>query len=151
MKQRGRAAERLASGVCMNLISAGSARNTRGDSRDGTAMVSASLITWSLAAAGGYPKGQLTLGYAEFSVATGKLVTIAGAWQGTLAMSQPKPPGQPAYLPTDFPYVLWTSPDAETLIGVTNGQAVILSDGRSQPILWPSTLAAEGVFPSATW
>jgi hypothetical protein len=66
-------------------------------------------------------------GFAEFSAATGKLVTIL-ARQTRRTMS-------------GVPYLLWASPSATVLIGTVDGRGVVVRDGREQSIPWSSSIA----------
>jgi hypothetical protein len=66
-------------------------------------------------------------GFAEFSAATGKLVTILGRQTGRTM--------------SGVPYLLWASPSATVLIGTVDGRGFVVRDGREQTIPWSSGIA----------
>jgi hypothetical protein len=97
---------------------------------------------WSIEAKG-YPRGPVTQGFGEFSLSTGKLVTILGAVRAPLSFTGSQPsPYQVATSDDVFPLLLWTSQDAQVTIGLTDGgHAVVVRDGRARRIPWPLSIA----------
>jgi hypothetical protein len=109
---------------------------------------------WSIEAKG-YPRGPVTQGFGEFSVATGKLVAILGAVRAPISLegSSPNPYDQ-ATTEDVFPFLLWASPDARVTIGLTDGgHAVLVRDGRTRRIPWPLSIAIPfgSNVPGAAW
>jgi hypothetical protein len=109
---------------------------------------------WSIESKG-FPRVPVTQGFGEFSVATGKLVTILGAIRAPLSLAggQPNPYNQQV---TDdvFPFLLWASADARVAIGLTDGgHAVVVRDGRVKRIAWPVSIAIpyDSNVPGVAW
>jgi hypothetical protein len=111
---------------------------------------------------GGFPKGRVTQGFAEFSAKTGKLIAILGAWRAPLPTVRVKdllasPAGRSATVTvvnqTALPYLLWASADGTTVIGTANGRGIAVHDGRSQVIPWSSRIGvpAGSNVPGAAW
>ena len=74
-------------------------------------------------------------GFAEFSVRTGKLVAFLGAVRGPWVFKEPN-----GYLEWVFPTLLWASSDAQVTIGLTDGHAVVVRDGRTQRSPMPDSI-----------
>ena len=89
---------------------------------------------WSFEAKG-WPTGPVTQGFAEFSVRTGKLVAFLGAVRGPWVFKEPN-----GYLEWVFPTLLWASSDAQVTIGMTDGHAVVVRDGRTQRSPMPDSI-----------
>jgi hypothetical protein len=109
-----------------------------------------------------YPKGPVTQGFAEFSVTTGKLITILGAWRtplptirvhGELSSSGNSGPTITVVNLDALPRLLWASADGTTVIGTANGRGITVHDGRSQAIPWSALIAvpAGSSVPGAAW
>jgi len=111
---------------------------------------------------GGFPRGAVTQGFAEFSARTGKLITILGAWRAPLPTARVKDPllspgGRSATVTVlnraALPYLLWASADATTVIGTANGRGIAVGGGLSQVFPWSSRIAvpAGSSVPGAAW
>jgi hypothetical protein len=107
-----------------------------------------------------YPQGPVTQGFAEFSAATGRLITILGAWRAPLptarvqlSLSGTGGPMTTVVNVTALPRLLWASGDAATVIGTANGRGITVHDGRTQAIPWSSliTVPAGSSVPGAAW
>ena len=100
----------------------------------------------------------MTQGFAEFSAATGKLITILGAWRAPLPTTQVSPllggAGKVTVLnQAALPYLLWASPDGTTVIGTANGRGIVADAGRAQSIPWSARITVPGgsAVPGAAW
>lgn len=109
---------------------------------------------WSIEAKG-YPRGPVTQGFGEFSVATGKLVAILGAVRAPVSQAGTPPnPYDQAVTDDVFPFLLWASPDARVTIGLTDGgHALLVRDGRTRRLPWPLSIAIpfDSNVPGAAW
>jgi hypothetical protein len=109
---------------------------------------------WSTEAKG-LPQGPVTQGFGEFSVATGKLVTILGAIRAPISLEgKSANPYQQSVTDDVFPFLLWTSQDAQVTIGLTDGgHAVLVRDGQTLRIPWPLSIAipSGANAPGAAW
>jgi hypothetical protein len=94
-----------------------------------------------------FPAGSVTQGVGEFSAATGKLITILGAFSAPVATVE-----NGVNVITD-PLLLWASPDAKTLIIEDDGHVFAVADGHRQAIPWSAdTSTALGAnVPGAAW
>lgn len=112
--------------------------------------------------AGAYPTGPVTQGFAEFSAATGKLITILGASRAPLPTTRVSPvtlgPSAGSGTVTvvnqaALPYLLWASPDGTTVIGTANGRGIVAGRGGAQSIPWSSRITVPGgsSVPGAAW
>jgi hypothetical protein len=113
---------------------------------------------WKTSRVGTYPEGPVTQGFAEFSAATGKLITILGAWRAPLPTTQVSPllggAGKVTVLnQAALPYLLWASPDGTTVIGTANGRGIVADAGRAQSIPWSARITVPGgsAVPGAAW
>jgi hypothetical protein len=73
-----------------------------------------------------------TVGFAEFSAGTGKLVSVLSASHTQLRMA-PGTPAAGASVVTSS-YLLWANPDATTVIGLLDGRAVLFAGGRTRTL-----------------
>jgi hypothetical protein len=99
-----------------------------------------------------FPSTPLTQGIGEFSAKTGKLITIIGAWHAPVLVPATTPRGLRVDEIT-YPYLLWASPDASTLIGEAGGHAFVVRNGHRQPIPWSANIstALSSSAPGAAW
>jgi hypothetical protein len=109
---------------------------------------------WSIEAKG-FPKGQVTQGFGEFSVTTGRLVAILGQVRAPISLAaSPANPYQQETSAGNFPFLLWASADAQVTIGLTDGgHAVLVRDGRTRRLPWPLSIAIpyDSAAPGAAW
>jgi len=109
---------------------------------------------WSIEAKG-FPKGQVTQGFGEFSVTTGRLVAILGQVRAPISLAaSPANPYQQETNAGNFPFLLWASADAQVTIGLTDGgHAVLVRDGRTRRLPWPLSIAIpyDSAAPGAAW
>jgi hypothetical protein len=93
------------------------------------------------------PSAPVTQGFGEFSATTGKLIAILGAWRAPVST-----PESGVNVIT-FPYLLWASPDASTVIGEAGGHAFVVRNGHRQSIPWSANIstALSSSAPGAAW
>jgi hypothetical protein len=90
--------------------------------------------------------GTVTEGFAVFSAATGKLITILD--------SQRAPLYGPAGGGYTVPYLMWSNSDGTVLIGTVGGKTVVIDNGQVRTIPWSSDIAVDvgaGFPPLASW
>ena len=94
-----------------------------------------------------FPAGPVTQGVGEFSVATGKLITVLGAFSGPVTKPED---GATAIID---PILLWASPDAKTLIVEDDGHVFAIGNGHKQTIPWSADIstAIGANVPGAAW
>jgi hypothetical protein len=99
-----------------------------------------------------FPTTPVTQGIGEFSATTGKLITILGALRARMLAPATEPGGFRVTVIT-YPYLLWASPDASTLIGEAGGHAFVVRDGHRQPIPWSASIstALGSSAPGTAW
>jgi len=98
------------------------------------------------------PTGPVTQGVGEFSVRTGKLITVLGAVRAPVVTTVTVPGGLQASEEI-APLLLWASPDASILIGVSGSHAFVVRNGHRLPIPWPASvaMAISSPVPGAAW
>jgi len=99
-----------------------------------------------------FPTGPVTQGVGEFSVRTGKLITILGAVRAPVLTTVTEPGGLKASEDV-APLLLWASPDASVLIGEAGGHASVVRNGHRHPIPWFASITTQigSPAPGAAW
>lgn len=90
--------------------------------------------------------GSVTQGFAIFSAATGKLITILDSRHAPLYTS--------IGAGYTVPYLMWSNADGTVLIGTVGGKTVVINKGHVQAIPWSSDIVTnEGAAfpPLASW
>lgn len=99
-----------------------------------------------------FPSGPVTQGVGEFSVRTGKLITVLGAVRAPVVTTVTVAGGLQA-TEVVAPLLLWASPDASILIGTSGSHAFVVRNGHRHPIPWPASIstAIGSPVPGAAW